>query len=234
MNTVNIAIVEDNTEDYQRLYDCLDRYMQTCRYDFSIHHFCSGESFLESGEVFHLIFMDIELPGISGLKTSEILRERREDDVLVLVTNMVQYAIHGYAVKAMDYIVKPVIYEQLSLKMPGFLSIIKKKQKSILIKQKNSLTKINIRQIRYIEVFKHDVFIQLDKEKLKIRGTLREFEDDLAGCGFAKCSQSCLVNLYYVQSFSDDLLIVDGQQIPVSRREKKNFSDAFIRFEKEW
>lgn len=234
MNTVNIAIVEDDTEDLNRLKECLDQYMQSCQYSFSIHHFPSGEDFLSSGLSFHLVFMDIELPGVNGLETAKRLRETSEDEVLVLITNMVQYAIHGYAVKAVDYIVKPVMYEQLSLKMPGFLSIIKRKQKSLLIKQKNSITKISIPQIRYIEVYKHDVFIQMEKEKLECYGTLKEFEQDLDGCGFVKCSQSCLVNLGYVQSFSGDYVIVDGHQLQVSRREKKSFADAFIRYEKEW
>ncbi|MBR3402340.1 MAG: response regulator transcription factor [Parasporobacterium sp.] len=234
MYTINIAIIEDNAEDLKRLNDCLDRYMQNCKYSFTIHHFSSGESFLASGLSFHLVFMDIELPGISGLETSERLRKTSEDEVLVLVTNMIQYAIHGYAVKAADYIVKPVMYEQLSLKMPDYLSIIKRKQKSVLIRQNNSLSKIYIHQIRFIEVFRHDVYIQLENEKLKCRGTLKEFEDELDGCGFVKCSQSCLVNLGFVQGFVGDQVMVDGHQLPMSRREKKSFSDAFIRFEKEW
>lgn len=234
MNIVNIAIIEDNEEDLKRLKDCLEQYVKNCPYSFSIQHFSSGEDFLSSGLSFHLVFMDIELPGINGLETAKRLRETSEDEVLVLITNMVQYAIHGYAVRAVDYIVKPVMYEQLALKMQGFLSIIKRKQKSLLIKQKNSITKINIHQIRYIEIYKHDVFIQLEHEKLECYGTLKEFENDLEGCGFVKCSQSCLVNLGYVQSFAGDHLLVDGHQLQVSRREKKSFADAFIRYEKEW
>lgn len=234
MNTVNIAIVEDNIDDLKRLSECLYKYAQNCTYTFSIHHFSSGESFLDSPVSFHLVFMDIELPGIDGLETSKRLRNSSEEEVLVMVTNMVQYAIHGYAVKAIDYIVKPVMYEQLSLKMPGFLSTIKRKQKSLLIKQKNSLTKIGINQIRYIEIFKHDVLIQIENDHLECHGTLKEFEDELTGCGFVKCSQSCLVNLNYVTSFSGDNVIVDGHTLQVSRREKKSFSDAFIRYEKEW
>ena len=69
---------------------------------------------------------------------------------------------------------------------------------------------------------------------MKCRGTLKEFEDELDGCGFVKCSQSCLVNLGFVQGFVGDQVMVDGHQLPMSRREKKSFSDAFIRFEKEW
>ena len=234
MNTVNIAIIEDNLDDFRKLKDCLDRYVTDCRYDFSIQHFPSGEAFLASHLSFHLIFMDIELPGISGLETSKKLREENSDAILVLVTNMVQYAIHGYAVKAIDYIVKPVMYEQLALKMSGFLSMIKRRQKSILIKQKNVLTKINIHEIRFIEVFKHDLYIQMENEKINCRGTLAEYETELDGCGFIKCSQSCLVNLFFVQKISGDNIYVDGHSIQVSRREKKAFQDAFIRYEKEW
>lgn len=234
MNTVNIAIVEDNPEDFIRLKEYLKCYENDCRYDFLIQHFPSGEAFISSHLSFHLVFMDIELPGIDGLDTSKKLRDENSNAILVLVTNMVQYAIHGYAVKAVDYIVKPIIYEQLALKMPGFLSMTKRRQKSLLVKQKNSMIKINIHEIRFIEVFKHDLFIQTEDKKINCRGTLAEYKTELEGYGFMKCSQSCLVNLFFVQKISSDVIIVDGHSIQLSRRKKKAFQAAFIRYEKDW
>lgn len=233
MNTVNIAIIEDDTEDFRRLKSCLEQFFQNIDRQYSITPFTKGEDFLCYPDSFHLVFMDIELPGINGIETAQQLRSRHREDVLVLVTNMVQYAIHGYSVNAVDYIVKPVMYEQLALKMPGFLSMLKRKQKHLVIRQKQDVTKLNIKDIRFIEIFRHDVIIHTDKGDVSCYGTLKEFEDDLSDYGFVKCSQSCLINLAYVQSISGDQILVDGCNVPVSRREKKKFLDAFIRYEKE-
>ncbi|MCF0229101.1 MAG: response regulator transcription factor [Parasporobacterium sp.] len=233
MNPVNIAIVEDDPADLARLSECINKYMAGCSCPCTIRHFESGDSFLKSPESFHLIFMDIEMPGSDGIETARQLRNRQDNAVLVLVTNMVKYAIHGYSVNAVDYIVKPVMYEQLAIKMPDFLERSRRNQKFLVIRQKQDVSKINIRQIRYIEIFRHDVFIQLDNTRVECYGTLKEFEQELEGCGFVKCSQSCLVNLNYIQSISGDEIIVDGMKLAVSRREKKNLMDAFIRFEHE-
>ncbi len=64
--------------------------------------------------------------------------------------------------------------------------MIKRKQKFLVIKQKNSVTKVNVNDIRYIEIFKHDIIIQLKDNRAECYGTLKEFEDDLDGCGIVK------------------------------------------------
>lgn len=230
MGIIKVAIIEDNPEDSHRLAEYLERYIKEANISLLIRVFVTGEEFLDSGERFQLVFMDVELPGENGIVTAEKMRNRGGDEVLILVTNMVRYAVHGYAVKAVDYMVKPVLYEQLALKLPGYIAMIKRKN-TIIVKNKQDIIKIKISKIHYIEIYNHDIYIHLEGGTEECHGSLREFEEQLYDKGFARCSQSCLVNLAFVDRISQNTVKVAGDELQISRREKRNFTEAFTTFD---
>ena len=230
MEVIKIAIIEDDSSDRDQLVSYLEQYIQAHNLSFVINTYQSGEDFLQTNMHYQLVFMDIELPGINGIETAEKMRHRGGDEVLILVTNMVRYAVHGYAVKAVDYMVKPVLYEQLALKLPEYISMIKRKN-SITVKNRQGMVRVNIQQIRFIEVYNHNIVIHLANRTEECYGSLKDYEVQLRDRGFVRCSQSCLVNLAYVDSILGDTVLVDGTTVPVSRREKKNLLYAFTTFD---
>ncbi len=66
---------------------------------------------------YDIVFMDIELPGINGMEAAHRLREIDQQVILIFVTNMAQFAVKGYEVDALDYIIKPAQYGPLSIKL---------------------------------------------------------------------------------------------------------------------
>ena len=104
---IRIAIVEDAAFDRQVLRDCLREYGQETGTELQITEFTGGTAFLEQyQEDLDLIFMDIMMDGLDGLTTARKLRRRDDKVLLVFVTSMLQYAVQGYSVDAMDFIVK--------------------------------------------------------------------------------------------------------------------------------
>lgn len=231
MQRIRVAIIEDDPEDRKQIGDCLEKYSQEATIPLEISFFPDGETFLKKGREFQILFMDIEMPGRNGIKIAEELRNQGKDVVIVLVTNMVQYAIHGYAVRAADYLVKPVSYEQIQLKMPYFCSLIRRKQKELTIKTREGIRKIPAATIRYIEIYGHNIMIHLRTGTVECYGSLKQFTDELEDYGFIKCSQSCLVNLAYVEGIFQDIVKIGEDSLPVSRREKKRFLSAFTKFD---
>ena len=231
MQTIRVAVIEDDPSDLKLLSDCLEQYSAEYKTPLEITAFPSGEAFLASGTGFQIIFMDIEMPGRNGIETAAQLRKKGQEDVIVLVTNMVQYAIHGYAVKAADYIVKPVGYRQIELKMPEYIAMIRRRQKDILVKNRQGMTRVRIREIRYIEIYGHNIMIHMTDRTEECYGTLKNMEEELHGYGVIKCSQSCLVNLAFVDGILQDTILSGSDQIPMSRRERKNFLEAFTKFD---
>ena len=102
---VNIAIVEDNENEANRLLEYLDRYAAENNELFSYRYYPEANAFLEERErTFDIVFMDIMLPGINGMEAAQRLRKSNSRTVLIFVTNMTSYAIKSYEVDALDYI----------------------------------------------------------------------------------------------------------------------------------
>ena len=110
---ISIAMVEDQEETAYELSTYLDRYAIEKGQEFSIIHFSNAEDFLKAfpGN-FQLLLLDIQLPGLDGMSTAQEIRESGSDIPLIFITSLSQYAVRGYDVNALDFMVKPVGYYQ--------------------------------------------------------------------------------------------------------------------------
>ena len=122
---IHVAIVEDAAFDRKILRDCLAQYTAETGEAFDTTEYSSGEDFLSrcSGEP-ELIFMDIVMEELDGLSTARRLRLKNEKSLLIFVTSMLQYAVQGYSVDAMDFLVKPVSYPIFKLCLDRFGSVL--------------------------------------------------------------------------------------------------------------
>ena len=120
---INIAIVEDNINEYSLLKNSLDKYACSYNVKFNITYFSNAIEFLNSyKKQFQLVFMDIELPDMNGMEASHKLRDIDKDVVIVFVTNLSNYAINGYEVGALDFVVKPIKYETFVIKLTRIIN----------------------------------------------------------------------------------------------------------------
>ena len=112
-----IAIVEDSKDAAAQLEAALRQYAAEYKLPFDISIFYNAVPFLERYTAeWDIVFMDILMPLMNGLDASRILREKDGQVMLIFVTSMQQYAIHGYEVEAADFIVKPIRYPEFKLK----------------------------------------------------------------------------------------------------------------------
>ena len=106
---MKIAIVDDSRKDAERLKGYVEQFCAEQEEPVQIFVYRDGLDFLdEMKKNFDIVFMDVEMPHLDGIKTAKRMRETDESTVLVFITNMAQYAIHGYEVNAIEYMVKPV------------------------------------------------------------------------------------------------------------------------------
>ena len=103
-----ISIIEDDNDNCKTLVEALNNYMKKKILDFQIISFPNAENFIStySNDV-DIIFMDIELPGINGMEASKLIRQKDQKVIIVFITNMASFAIEGYQVNALDFILKP-------------------------------------------------------------------------------------------------------------------------------
>ena len=138
---LKIAIVEDDSKELLDLKNVLKNWLDKKQLQYEIDEYHSGDEFLiqfDKAKKYHLIFLDIDMPGKNGMETATFIREKDAQVLLVFVTYMVQYAVQGYAVSACDFIVKPVIEEQLYAKLEQIIPKIKLKKMCLQFKIKRN------------------------------------------------------------------------------------------------
>ena len=225
---IRIAIVEDDDHDRAKLKKCLARYQQEKDLRLQIREFTDGEDLVTDYTAdYDLILMDIEMMFLNGMKAAEKVREMDQDVLLIFITNMPQYAIEGYKVRAMDYMLKPLSYFSFAESMNRALPQIKNDVKEyITIALKGGKMKLEVDRICYVEVQDHDIIYNTRDGKFISKGTMKELEEQLNPDRFCRCNRCYLVNLDYVDNYQGTNVQVNGDLIQVSRGRKKSFLDA--------
>lgn len=229
---IRIAIVEDEVRERAHLRDCLTYMAEKERLEFDIVEFGSGEAFLGGYQpVYDIVLMDIELPGINGMETAKALRRLDSFVLLVFVTNMVQYAVSGYEVDALNYILKPVNRFDFALKMNKAISrTAKRTEESVQIRAGKDLYMLPVAAIRYLEVDGHYIVYHTTEGDYSEYITLKEAEKKLDKPYFVRCNRCYLVNLKYVAAVRDDVVQVGRDELLISRPQKKAFLNALAVF----
>ena len=123
----NLAIVEDEDSYAQQLVEFVNKYQAESGNYFKITRFSDGDQITEGYKSqFDIILMDIEMKLMDGMTAAEEIRKLDQDVVIMFITNMTNYAIRGYQVDALDYVLKPVSYFAFSQKLGRAISRIKK------------------------------------------------------------------------------------------------------------
>ena len=148
---------------------------------------------------------------------------------MIFVTNMAQYAVKGYEVAALDFIVKPVSYYDFALKMERVRKINESKNDvEILCSDRSRTSRITSKDICYIEVKGHYLEYHTAEEVLRSYGKISELEEKLKVCDFMRCNNCYLVNPRYIKEISGYKLIMkNGEELLVSHGRKKQFMTEF-------
>ena len=225
---VRIALVEDDANYRRELTDYLNRFAQESGEHFSISTFTDGAEITEGYTAgYDIILMDIAMPYMDGVSAAEAIRRVDDEVVIIFLTSMPQYAMQGYSVGALDYVLKPVAYFAFSQRIQRALERMKKRaERYISIPFKGGMRKLAVSQIAYVEVQDHDLTYHTAGEALSVKGTLSEAEDLLGQESFFRCSKCYLVNLDHVDGVDSNSILIGGERIQVSRAKKKALMDA--------
>ena len=229
---LNIAIVEDEQEYADQLTGYIERFRAETHTAVRYKLFTDGMSFIDEYDGrFDIVLMDIAMPHMNGLEAAKRLREADSVVCMIFITTLSKYALKGYEVDALDFLVKPVRYELFRLKLEKALFYIGKRVSSVYsIVTATSMQKVRLADIYYIESAKHYLLFHTAQEEYKMRGTMKEINEYFVENGFAHISGSVLVNLSHVDAMRGGDVTVAGTLLPVARAYRSGFMQALTGF----
>lgn len=174
---------------------------------------------LLKNEKVDLIFLDVEMPQMSGLELIESLQEK---PLVVLITSKEKYAVDAFDLEVTDYVVKPVTYPRFLKAANRALEQAKKpaespennNPESLFVKVDSRFINIDFKDIKLVEAREDYVTIHTDQKRYTIYSTMKKLEKKLPE-NFMRVHRSYIVNLNRVEAIEDNLLAIEKHLIPV-------------------
>ena len=229
---MKIALIDDDKNQLNLLNDFIDK--------FAIENNIYSSTFLYENPIIFItnyksdydaIFLDIEMPHMDGISLAKKIREKDQTVIIIFITNMQQYAIKGYEVEAIDFLVKPVGYFNFSNLMKKVVRITRsKEEKTININSNGNIRRIPISSIYYIEVSRHRITFHTEYGNVESWGALNALENELPKGMFSRCNACYLVAFRHIKYIDGEDVMVGKDVLKISRMRKKDFKLDFAKY----
>ncbi|UKB82129.1 LytTR family DNA-binding domain-containing protein [Chryseobacterium sp. MEBOG06] len=192
----------------------------------------SALDFLKTNDV-DLIFLDIEMPMVTGLEFAEMLPKK---SLIIFTTAYSQYALKSYELEAVDYLLKPIdprrlekavekaaLYTELLSKDTVKNTVESNAADFLFIKADRRFYKINFSDIKFIEGLKDYVVIHTRHQKLITAMNLKTIHQKIVWETFLRVSKSYVVNIDFIDSFDNHNIYIDESEIPIGEVYRSDF-----------
>lgn len=238
-----IAICDD--EDYfrQNLQELVSAYMIDKGYVFQIDTFSSGEEFMSLGMEmmnYTIVFLDIYMNEVNGVTVAKEIRKISRETYIVFVTAYVDYALEGYKVDVIRYLLKDNNSIQNAVR--ECMDAIVEKMDYVVVKKEFTFHEggrkaVSLERLLYIESKLHKLEFHVMEDSMKIYtmyATLNDIEKELDSIGFIRVHQSFLVNLKYVINvLRYRAILSNGEELVIPKARYKEVKDSFIAYQGE-
>ena len=229
---MRIAVVDDEASVRETLKDYIDRFSRESGTEMTVSPFPSGDALIGCYEPdYDILVFDIDMPGTNGMDTARKIRKMDENVVILFITNIAQYAINGYEVDAIDYIIKPIGYYDFSMKFQKAIRrAAQTRHQMLVINTVNGPVSLDTDSILYIEVMAHYLIYHTADREYRVRASMKEQEDTLKKYHFVRCHKSYLVNLAHLGSIAASEAQIADLSIPLGRAYKEALLSEYMKY----
>ena len=212
---LRFALVDDDPKDRETLQSYLEQYRQESGEAMEVTVYTDGDELVEQYKSqFDLILLDVQMQFLDGMAAAREIRRVDREVIIIFITNMAQYAIQGYAVDALDYVLKPVSYFALSQRLNRAIARLKQRKRTyVAVPVKGGVRKLDTAQIYSVGEVVSTI-------------TMRQAEERLSDAHFFRGNNSYLINLEHVDGVQDGCAVVRGELLKLSRPRKNAFLEA--------
>lgn len=218
---IRLAVCDDEQEMINSILSILHAYYTN---DCKIKTYSEGASLLSEHlrERFDAIFLDISMPGLSGMEIAEKIRENDCRVKIIFVSNQNELAYKGYLYDAFRFVRKSNLDEDLSEAVTSLFEVLLFQNERLTFKTNNNNIPINAKEIKYLEADGHIIKVAYKDGIVQTCGTLQDYEERLKNIGFIRIHKGFLVNFRYIGSVDKDAVILTcGKRLPLSRKRIK-------------
>lgn len=236
---LNVAIIDDEISVVDIIKEMLAQYAKEREINVFTTQYTNPVIFLtQYTNRYDLVLLDIEMPDMNGMVVANKLRAIDDEVPLIFITNMRKYAIKGYEVNASDFILKPISYYDLSIKLDRVLKRYQRKSDEVItVKIESGIKCLPLDSILYVEIIGHKLVYHTIEGVFETGGTLKKIEPLFLANNFSRCNNYCLVNLRYVSGIIGSSVFINlghntknKEEISISRPRKKDFMLALNKY----
>ncbi|HEX3037612.1 MAG TPA: LytTR family DNA-binding domain-containing protein [Oscillospiraceae bacterium] len=233
---MRIAVCDDEIDITTQMKHIIDEYVLEKNEMATVEVYQCGKAFLEAGQSFDVIFMDIDMNEKNDANGITIAKEIRETDKhvkIIFVTNYTDYQNYAFSVHAFAYLVKPISREQIYHVLNEVIEYSRTDLTSpyLHISTTDGCKKILVEDIYYFEYHNRQVKMVTKQETYFLKQTLSQIECMLGSYGFTMPHKSFIVNLMQVKCINGyTILMSDGSDVPLSQKKSVGFRKQLNRF----
>lgn len=212
-----------NINEYKKQYNLIDE-------NWDIKEFATGKELLEDPEKRDVYFLDLEMPEMDGIIVAELLKNRWKNCNIIILTSHIEHMKEGYKVNAFRYMTKPVLFEELT---EGLEALRRNRigYDIVNIQKQGHNFQIMQKDIRYLCRENGDTILYVRDLRFRSERSLESWEKELNGIIFFRCHKGFLVNMKYIADIDKEILLDNGEKIPISRRKRKMLTEKNIEFD---
>lgn len=230
-----LAVCDDRPMECVDLARQIEQMLKQSAVDHVIKKYFSGQELLCSKETFDMIFLDIKMPGLSGMELAKKIREQGKQSLIIFITSASEYVFEAFEVEAFQYLVKPIQYRKLENVLEKALKKIQTDENAgfLLVSADRQTRKVLLKDIMYIESVGRIAKIHFRDGTLETYEQIGVLEDKLSEKAFFRCHKCFLVNLDSVDAFhKTEITLENGETIMLAKRRYEDFQKAILSYMK--
>ncbi len=230
---IHIAICDDEKAFVTYLTGLLNQFAAETGEEIKVTAYYDGMELIEKYDTtIDLIFLDIQMRLVNGLRAAERVRQMDERVGIIFLTTFTQYGLEGYKYQAANYIIKPIKYVRLKAEMNQWLRKHRRDDSpAMVIANDTGKYKVFLKSLCYVETFNRKLLLHTEQENIICYKSMKEMEQELKGKGFIRCHTSYIVNLFYVKGVNKlEIELITGEKIPISQPKRKVFMEKLTEY----
>lgn len=230
MEKLTIGICDDEEIILNHLGELVEEIAGNMRLECEILLFSSGELLLQQAGKLELVFLDIEMPGLDGIETGRNIHLKHPECQIVMATSMVERFKEAFRIHAFRFITKPFVIEEIEEALRAFLEQ-RAGLQTISVSLNRNTCQVRQRDIRCVLAYGSYVEVMAQGKIFRKECSMEEMEQILDADLFFRIHREYLVNMLWIERYKNGVITLDGQELSVSRRKKKEFEQAYLEFD---